>query len=68
MTIIINNGQMSLFKRSVIVLVEATKNDSEMSATLYYECYFWQSYKKKLYKDIMKDVYKGYKFNKIKVI
>jgi len=59
---------MKILKRSVIVLVKANKDDSEMTATLYYEFYFWQSYKKKLYKDITKEVYKGYKINEIKVI
>ena len=59
---------MIILKQSVIVLIKATKEDSPKTAILYYEFYFWQSYKKKLNRDIIKEVYKGYNIQEIKVI
>ena len=55
-------------KRTRIVFVKAIKEQEELTAVLYYEYYFWQSYKKKLHRDIMKEVYKGYKIKEIKVL
>ena len=39
-----------------------------MSATLYYEYYFWESYKKKLSSQLLQEISKGYTIKDITII